>query len=94
MLAGVFDGLVLPGDYGRLGQWGELSSSNLASFDAGALLSEALLLAAFPAAAEFLIRRASKHGIRPESFTPLAGDIAASVFAAFGSFWLLSRLYT
>ncbi len=87
-LAGLFDGLVLPGDYERLRQWGELSSSNLAAFDAGVLLSEALLLAAFAAAAAVMIRRASKQGIRPESFAPLAGDIAASAFAAFGSFWL------
>ncbi len=61
-VAGVIDGLVLPGDYARLRQWGEVSSSNLAAFDAGALLSEALLLAAFAAAAAFIGRTRIETG--------------------------------
>jgi hypothetical protein len=91
-LAGLMDGLVLPGDYERLRQWGEMSLRNLAAFDAGALLSEALMLAAFAALAA-LLARVFKHRIRTEEFAPVARDIAATVFAGFGSFWLLSRLY-
>jgi hypothetical protein len=92
-LAGLIDGLVLPGDYERLGQWGELSLRHLAAFDAGAWLTEALMLGAFAVAATFIIGRAARFRIRPETFAPLAGDLAASVFAGLGSFWLLSRLY-
>jgi hypothetical protein len=92
-LAGLIDGLVLPGDYDRLGQWGELSLRNLAAFDAGAWLMEALMLGAFATLAHLISGRAARFRIRPETFAPLAGDIAASVFAGFGSFWLLSRLY-
>jgi hypothetical protein len=92
-LAGLIDGLVLPGDYERLGQWGELSWRNLAAFDAGAWLTEALMLGAFAALAHVIVGRVVRFRIRPETFAPLAGDIAASVFAGFGSFWLLSRLY-
>jgi len=91
-LAGLFDGLVLPGDYERLRQWGGLSTSNLAAFDAGALLIDVLLLAAFAAMFGFTIARARKQRVRSEVHAPLAGDIAAAVFAGFGSFWLLSRL--
>jgi hypothetical protein len=91
-LAGLLDGLVLPGDFARLRQWGALASSNLAAFDAGALLIEALLLAAFAAVAAFMIGRALKQRIRPELLAPLAGDVAATMFAGCGSFWLLSRL--
>jgi hypothetical protein len=91
-LAALMDGLVLPGDYERVLQWGELSLRNLAAFDAGALLTEALMLAAFAALA-VLLGRVFRHRIRPEEFAPVARDIAATVFAGFGSFWLLSRLY-
>jgi hypothetical protein len=91
-LAGLLDGLVLPGDFVRLRQWRALSLSNLAAFDAGALLIEALLLAVFAAVAAFMIERAQKLRIRPELLAPLAGEFAAMVFAGCGSFWLLSRL--
>jgi hypothetical protein len=91
-LAGLLDGLVLPGDFVRLRQWRELSLSNLAAFDAGALLIEALLLAVFAAVAALMIERAQKLRIRPEQLAPLAGEVAAMVFAGCGSFWLLSRL--
>jgi hypothetical protein len=92
-LAGLIDGLVLPGDYERLGQWSELSLRNLAAFDAGAWLTVALMLAVFATMAKITFRRALKVGSRAEEFAPMAVDIAASVFAGFGSFWLLSRLY-
>jgi hypothetical protein len=92
-LAGLIDGLVLPGDYERLGQWSDLSLRNLAAFDAGAWLIGALMLGALAALAHFIIGRAARFRIRPETFASLAGDIAASVFAGLGSFWLLSRLY-
>jgi hypothetical protein len=91
-LAGLLDGLVLPGDLVRLRQWRELSLSNLAAFDAGALLIQALLLAVFAALTAFMIERAPKLRIRPELLAPLAGECAATVFAGCGSFWLLSRL--
>ncbi len=92
-LAGFIDGLVLPGDYERLRQSGELSLRNLAAFDAGALVIEALMLAVFAAGLWFLAGRAVRYRIGPEAFAPVAGDIAATVFAGFGSFWFLSRLY-
>ncbi len=92
-LAGFIDGLVLPGDYERLLQWGEISPRDLAAFDAGALLTETLLLAAFGLAASMLIGRARVLRPRWEAIAPWAGDLAASVFAGVGSFWLLSRLY-
>ncbi len=92
-LAGMFDGWVLPGDYERLRQWNELSPANLAAFDAGALLSAALLLAAFAAAAVFMAGRAVRYRTGAETLAPLAADVAASVFAGLGSFWLLSGLH-
>jgi hypothetical protein len=92
-LAGLIDGLVLPGDYERLGQWSELSLRNLAAFDAGAWLTGALMLAAFATMATFTFGRAVKLRSRAEKFAPMAVDIAAAVFAGCGSFWLLSRLY-
>ncbi len=92
-LAGLIDGLVLPGDYERLGQWSELSLRNLAAFDAGAWLTGALMLAAFATMATFTFGRAVKLRSLAEKFAPMAVDIAAAVFAGCGSFWLLSRLY-
>jgi hypothetical protein len=90
-LAGLLDGLVLPSDYERLQQSGELSLRNLAAFDAGALFTEALTLTLFAISAVLLAGRAARYGIRQE-FAPVAGDVATTVFAGLGSFWLLSRL--
>ena len=92
-LGGLFDGLVLPGDYSRLHQWGELSAVNLAAFAAGSLLIEAVLLVACAAVAAFATGRARRHHVRTDVLAPVAGDIAAAAFAGLGSFWLLSRLH-
>jgi hypothetical protein len=87
--SGLLDGLVLPGDYERVQQWGEISLRNLAAFDGGALLSDALLLAALAALAALV----APAGAAGHKLAPVAHDLAASALAGLGSFWLLSRLF-
>jgi hypothetical protein len=83
---GFLDGAVLPGDYVRLQLWHEARAAHLAAFNAGALLTCALLLAA-----SFLVLRT----IRQQELSlpgTLMKDFLAAALAGTGTFWMITRL--
>lgn len=84
---GFLDGLVLPGDYARLQLWHELLSSKLIAFDAGAVLANGLLVAIVALVFGLLQRT------RLRASETIAKDLAATLLAGTGVFWMLSRLY-
>jgi HupE / UreJ protein len=84
---GFLDGLVLPGDYARLRLWRELLASNLIAFDAGTVLTNGLLVAIVSLVFGLLQRTR----LRPPG--TIAKDLAATLLAGTGVFWMLSRLY-
>jgi hypothetical protein len=90
---GLLDGFVLPGDYERLQQWGEMSLRNLTAFDGGALMTGALLLAALCGLGALARRARTGAAAARERLAPVGYDLAASGLAGLGSFWLLSRLF-
>jgi HupE / UreJ protein len=84
---GFLDGLVLPGDYARLQLWRELVASKLIAFDAGAVLTNGLLIAIVSLIFGLLQRTRLPV---PQTF---AKDLTATLLAGTGVFWMLSRLY-
>ncbi len=81
-----FDGFVLPADYARLQVWAG-TVGQAAAFNAGALGSACLLLAALAAATALARRLALRMS------AALAEDLCATALAGCVTFWLLSRLY-
>lgn len=84
---GALDGMVFWGDFSRLHLWRELSSSRLLFFNAGSLLAELAIMLVLYAAA--VGRRQMR---RAADFDGVTADIAATVIAGLGAFWVLAQL--
>jgi hypothetical protein len=87
VLFGALDGLVLWGDYARLGLGRSFGSSAVLAFDAGALLVELGIMALFYGGMRWWTRSR-----RQASLNIAAAELAATVLAGFGACWLLIEL--
>jgi HupE / UreJ protein len=85
---GFLDGLVLPGDFAGLELSRQIPFLGLFAFNTGALLGDAFLLGAGVGAA-LLVRR--RNIAAPGA---MVKDLAATVLAGLGTFWMLSRMYS
>jgi hypothetical protein len=84
---GFFDGLVPAGDYSRLQLWHQLSLSGLSAFNAGSLLADAVFIGLF------LTSLAALRRFKFNVAGAIVRDLALTVFAGLGTFWMLTRLY-
>jgi HupE / UreJ protein len=83
---GLLDGFSLPSDLSAL-QWSSLwPASAVIAFNLGAALGAALLMAAIGVAMDL------GRGRAPAAAAAVIKDLATSLLAGLGSFWLLSRL--